>query len=162
MVMKRSFRPEKVRHLFSVRQGDCLPIQADGTILQLPMPYLYRFSPESMGMIRTAEVRGKCEELRSLLKKLELCECTDRREEIQVLMEILRDLREQGDAGEGEWLQKRILWLLRKFAHRKYRDRFEGTIEELKIFGRSDPVRFATLIRGLEEVAALARARFSG
>jgi adenine-specific DNA-methyltransferase len=162
VVMKRSFCPEKVRRLFSVQEGNCLLIQLDSRTIQLSMPHLYRFYPHAMEMINPAEGGGSCEDLRSLLKKLELCECADRRKEIQVLMEILRDLRGNGDVNEGEWFQKRILWLLRKFAHRKYRDRFENTINELQVFSRSDPQHFALLIRGLEEIQTLARARFAG
>ena len=162
VVMKRSFNPEKVQRLFSVQAGDCLPIRLDGTVMQLPMPHLYRFSPETIGMIGPSMERGSSEDLGSLLKKLELCQCADRREEIQVLVDILRDSSGPGDVDKEGWLQKRILWLLRKFAHRKYRERFEVTLKELRAVGRSDPQRFAPLILGLEEVEALARARFEG
>jgi hypothetical protein len=91
-----------------------------------------------------------------------------------VLLEILQDAGGMGggDGGKGgngrmggggrEALQKRILWLLRKFAHSKYRERFETTLAELRAFARSEPERFAPLLGGLEEVASLAHTRFEG
>ena len=79
-----------------------------------------------------------------------------------MLVNILRESSKPGGVDDSDWLQRRILWLLRKFAHRKYRHRFENALEELRAFGRSDPRRFSQLIRGLEEVEELARARFEG
>jgi len=84
------------------------------------------------GMIDPVVDSGSCQELRMLAEKLELCECADRGEEIRVLMKILGDSIERGGTGDLDKLQKRILWLLRKFAHRKYRDRFENSLEELR------------------------------
>jgi hypothetical protein len=85
---------------------------------------------------------------------------TDRRQEILALLEILEAGRQP--PRDGEELQKRILWLLRKFAHRKYRGTFEQTLDELRVLSRREPERFAPLIRGLGEVEKLARARFAG
>jgi len=167
VVMKRSFCPDKVRQAFSVKAGipHYLPIRLHGKMMQLSMPHLYRFAPdapETIGMIDPAVGISSSEDFRSLLEKLELCECADRGEEIQVLVNILRESSEGGGVDNPDWLQRRILWLLRKFAHRKYRHRFENALEELRTFGRSDPRRFARLVRGLEEVEELARARFEG
>ena len=160
VVMKRSFCPDKVRRLFSIQRGDCLPIKLEERTIELPMPHLYRFSPEAAALVEAAAAGHAAGQLQLLLEKLEACELTDRRQEIRVLLGILASGRQQGS--DGEALQKRILWLLRKFAHRKYRESFENTLSELRSFGRNDPQRFALLIRGLGEVEVLARARFAG
>jgi adenine-specific DNA-methyltransferase len=159
--MKRSFCPDKVRQMFLLDSDPrhCLPIRLEGKILHLPMPHLYRFAPQAAAIVDAAAVDGAAGQLQLLLEKLEACELTDRREEIRVLVGILASGGQRGSGGvtgDGEALQKRILRLLRKFAHRKYRDRFETTIQELRIFSRSDPEKFAPLIRGLEEIEALA------
>ncbi len=158
VVMKRSFCPEKIRRHFSLGSGnlDSLPIRMDGRIFHLPMPHLYRFGPEAAGMIDAAV------DLPPLLEKLSACECADRQEEIQVLLEILRASSRREEASDRDALQKRILWLLRKFAHRKYRERFERTVAELRAFAEEDPEGFTLLLRGLGEVTVLARARFDG
>ena len=160
VVMKRSFYPDKVRRLFSVPEGDCLPIELAGRAVQLPMPHLYRFCPEAAAIVQASASEHTAGQLQLLIEKLEACELTDRQQEIRVLLGILANGRQQGS--DRETLQKRILWLLRKFAHRKYRESFENTLSELRSFGRQNPQRFALLIRGLEEVEALARVRFAG
>jgi hypothetical protein len=124
------------------------------------MPRLYRFSPEAAEIVAAVVGKGSPAELRSLLDKLKACECIDRQEEIRVLLAIIQN--PDGEEEERVALQKRILWLLRKFAHRKYRDRFERTMKELRALAESDPVHYAVLMLGLNEVAALARARFEG
>jgi adenine-specific DNA-methyltransferase len=167
VMMKRSFCPHEVRRRFSPMPGDlaCLPVRLDGKTLHLPMPHLYRFAPEAAAIVAAAVAGGTAVQLQPLLEKLEACQLTDRREEIRVLMEILEGGHPRGsvgDAGEDDSLQKRIIWLLRKFAHRKYRKDFEQTLGELRAFARREPERFALLTRGLKEVEALALARFAG
>jgi len=160
VLMKRSFRPEKIRQRFTLGYWThpWLPIELDGRSYQLPMPHLYRFSPEAAEMIGS----DVAADLRPLLEQLSACECVDRQEEIQVLLDILRASSRQGEDCDRDALQRRILWLLRKFAHRKYRESFKKTVADLRRFAESDPEGFALLLRGLEEVTVLARARFEG
>jgi adenine-specific DNA-methyltransferase len=169
VMMKRSFCPDKVRQEFSLRPGsrDSLPIPLEGKAVHLPMPHLYRFAPEATAIVEAIAAGGAAGDLRlpilqQLLEKLGACEAKDRREEIRVLLEILETPHGRQQPRDGEALQKRILWLLRKFAHRKYREAFEQTVAELRVLSRRDTERFASLIRGLEEVEELARARFTG
>jgi adenine-specific DNA-methyltransferase len=169
VLMKRSFHPDKVRQLFSIAPDcrDSFPVHLDGKIVHLLMPHLYRFAPEAGAIVEAIAAGDAAGDLRlpilqQLLEKLGACEVTDRREEIQVLLEILQTPSACQRTRDGEALQKRILWLLRKFAHRKYREAFEQTLGELRVLSRRDPERFAALNRGLEEVEELARARFTG
>jgi adenine-specific DNA-methyltransferase len=158
VLMRSSFHPEKIRSRFRLGSGrlDCLPVTLDGRTVHLPMPHLYRFVPEAAAMIDPAWDQGQ------LFQDLQACECGDRQEEIEVLLRLL----ERGAGGEsgsdGPALQRRVLWLLRKFAHRKYRERFQKTLSELRRLVREDPGCYGVLARGLEQVATLARARFQG
>ena len=156
--MKRSFCPEKIRRRFALGswKHPWLAIELEGKSYQLPMPHLYRFSPEA------AEMIGSGADLRTLLKDLTSCECADRQEEIHVVLRILKSSSQRAERSDRDALQRRILWLLRKFAHRKYRERFEKTVAELHTFAEEDPEGFALLLRGLSEVTVLARARFEG
>jgi adenine-specific DNA-methyltransferase len=162
VMMKRSFRPGQVRRLFAVPDRDDLPVRLNGRTIHLSMPHLYRFSAEAAAVLESALEAVALKDLRSLVERLELCECADRLQEIHVLLEISSGSGGHGDLRDEDWLQKRILWLLRKFAHRKYRGDFERTLGELRSFCRRDPRRFAVLSLGLERVEALARARFAG
>jgi len=158
VLMKRSFCPEKIRRRFALGswKHPWLAIELEGKSYQLPMPHLYRFSPEA------AEMIGSGADLRTLLKDLSSCECADRQEEIHVVLRILKSSSQRAERSDRDALQRRILWLLRKFAHRKYRERFEKTVAELHTFAEEDPEGFALLLRGLSEVTVLARARFEG
>ena len=158
VLMKRSFCPEKIRRRFALGswKHPWLAIELEGKSYQLPMPHLYRFSPEA------AEMIGSGADLRTLLKDLSSCECADRQEEIHVVLRILKSSSQRAEGSDRDALQRRILWLLRKFAHRKYRERFEKTVAELRTFAEEDPEGFALLLRGLSEVTVLARARFVG
>jgi adenine-specific DNA-methyltransferase len=166
VLMKRSFCPEKIRSVFALGSGnpDSLPFEVGGTTYQLPMPHFHRFRPEAAGMIGPEAVleMGSSENLRTLLKDLSACQCADRQQEIHVLLKILEASPPRGEGTDREALQMRILWLLRKFAHRKYRDHFERTVAELRVFAEKDPDGFAPLLYGLGEVIALAHARFDG
>jgi adenine-specific DNA-methyltransferase len=164
IVMKRSFCPGKIRQRFDVDSKGIsfLPIRLGGHTHLLPMPHLYRFSPEAVAMIVAVEGMGGAMELETLLDKLKACECADRQEEIRVLLSILQDSNGEELKADRQTLQKRILWLLRKFAHRKYKDRFDQALGELRSVAEGDPDRFAVLLLGLEEIAHLARIRFEG
>jgi adenine-specific DNA-methyltransferase len=172
VMMKRSFCPDKVRCRFSLEPDAwvCLPVRLDGKTLHLPMPHLYRFAPQAAAIVETPAKNAPVRQLQTLLENLESCELTDRREEIRVLLGVLESGRRwdcggeafEIEAGEEQSLQKRILWLLRKFAHRKYRDSFEAMLRELRVYSRNEPKRFALLTRGLQQIEALARARFAG
>jgi adenine-specific DNA-methyltransferase len=158
VLMKRSFHPERIRNRFRLGPGrlDCLPVQLAGRTVHLPMPHLYRFNPQAAAMIDPAWNPER------LLQDLEECECTDHQEEIEVLLRLLECAAGEQGSRDGQALQRRVLWLLRKFAHRKYRERFEETLARLRGLAQSDPGRYGVLGRGLEEVAALARSRFAG
>ncbi|MBN2551494.1 MAG: DNA adenine methylase [Spirochaetales bacterium] len=169
VAIKRSYRPERIRECFAVVPGrvHALEIRVGGSTVELCMPHLYRFAPEAFAAIEPAAIAPsmggqEAEDLRLVLERLQRCECTDRRDEIRVLLGILADADGRVQRAEEEALQRRILWLLRKFAHRKYRDLFEATLSELRGFGRRDPRRFAGLMRGLEQLSVLAEARFRG
>lgn len=162
VLMKRSFCPEKIRRRFAFGKHPWLAIELEGKSYQLPMPHLYRFSPEAADMIDAALGMDSSADLRPLLKDLSSCECADRQEEIHVLLRILKYSSHGAEGTDRDALQRRILWLLRKFAHRKYRERFEQTVAELRTFAEGDPEGFALLLRGLSEVTVLAHARFEG
>ncbi len=158
MMLKRSFHPQKIRRSFGLdsEEAEQLPLRLGGGTVFLPMPNLYRFDSAAAllhfdGLLQNAAPA----ELRSLLAALGSCECGDRREEIEIVIGILR-------RSPLVSLQRRALWLLRKFAHRKYQAEFEETLSGLRLFCRRQPDSFPVLAEGLSQVEELARARFEG
>ena len=119
------------------------------------MPHLYRLDQESELQLPEMAI----DEQRELIKKLSACECRDKMEEIDILINILT-----GRLMEGERLvySRRVLHLLRKFAFRKYRREFESVFARLSELSEDSPELFAGVGQGLTPLARLAAARFNG
>jgi hypothetical protein len=86
---------------------------------------------------------------------------------VEVLISLLVDPDGGPSLSRGERgdLQRRILRLLRKYAHRKYQDSFADTVQRLwDLVGdaRNDPGEWQVLSRGLPAIESLARTRFEG
>ncbi len=153
LILKGSFYPEKIAAAFKTEnEAIILTNHAD---LRLPMPGLYRFSGSQDG--RVSELPP--DKLGDLFESLSACECMDKKEEIEILIRILRD----GSAGERrKEYRERILWLLKKFAHKKYRSQFMQMLSYLKNLTETEPGLFFLLKAGLNDLERLARARFDG
>jgi hypothetical protein len=94
------------------------------------------------------------QELAELHCKLEECACRDVEEE---LTELLRLARDSGGAIPG----RTLLRLLRRLGHRKYRERFDHWLGELRSLATDRPGRYAALGPNLDglEVAVMRRLR---
>jgi adenine-specific DNA-methyltransferase len=116
------------------------------------------------------------EELEECARRLERAVCADRREEFTVLYRFLsaplRDAapeRAPGglDAGRGGAAplrrdERRIMEVLRKFAHRKYAEQFHADCEKLRTLLRAHPGRLPLIEEQLPVLKELARRRFRG
>ena len=163
LLLRRSFHPGRVRELLAV-EGEAVRVDGGpahpGGPLRLPMPHLYRFAAGGSGAwTRLAAAGLPAAGLEALRRALQECECRDRREEIEVLLELLRgELPPRRRTALG----RRLLRLLRGFAFRKYRPAFEELLGRLGRLAGEDPLRFGGVGEGLPALAALARARFEG
>ncbi len=154
LLLRRSFRPERVRERLPNDGEALLLMGAAGPVGRLPMPHLFRFDG-----VRALPAGLTAGELEGLYRALVDCECRDRREEMRVLLDILR-----GDPGARQRAacNRRVLWLLRKFAFRKYRPVFEELLGRLEGLAADDPARYGRVGEGLAALRELARARFEG
>jgi len=161
LLLRGSYHPQRVRGTFPASGGE-LEVELAGVSLRLPMPLLYRFAPEASGLVDRALARlsDRDEAVQGLCERLIRCQCRDRGEELEVLVDLLRQLAGQGLPTSA--LEQRALWVLRKFAHRKYRIQFDAALESLRLLLESPPGRYPRLAQGLPAVQALAAARFSG
>lgn len=161
LLLRRSFQPAQVARVFGLPAAERatsaaqVSVQLDGHTVALPMPHLYQIDPGAQ-----AELSRACSpELEELYARLSACECRDRGEEIEVLVGLLD---RNGDERQRVQWQRRILWLLKKFAHRKYREQFEAAVSRLQALASHDQSRYAQLAKGLQSIVPLARARFNG
>jgi len=152
MLLKEPFVPERLACMFKT-SGSLVAFRPG---LELPAVRLYRFvdTPcfETLEAIPQAEIED-------LYRRLSEAVCKDREEESRVLLDLLRqDLSEK----ERRYIQERFLSAIRKFAHKKYKIRFEEILREVRTAARQDPAGFRGLERPLDKIAILAERRFRG
>jgi adenine-specific DNA-methyltransferase len=162
LLLRAAFRPEALARAFaSLDGGRGIRIRLGAKEVSLAMEQGHRFTAEAADSLGAAAEDGAIPvgELEALYGVLVACACTDREEEIRILLGILE---READARGRRLLERRILWLLRKLAHRKYRQRFEALAGELQSRLAREPGRYATLLAGLPALERQAAARFAG
>jgi adenine-specific DNA-methyltransferase len=94
---------------------------------------------------------------RRLLEDLDHGACRDRSEE---LSEVLRLVLERRD--DPAPFAAHIPLILRKIAHKKYRDLFTRSLREVRTLERRCPAAYALIAEKIDELEMLAHRRFSG
>jgi len=156
-LLKASYVPGRIRDEFAV-QGDRVVLYSgeDGSRVDLPMRYHHLFAAEPdeelLGGMATPV-------LESLLVRLERARCRDRSEEAQMLMRILEEGAVRGT--DLRLLQDRLAGVLKKFAHRKYRELFEESCAAARRLVAAEPERYRRLGNRLEEIERVAQLRFT-
>ena len=118
------------------------------------MPYLYRITG-STEFIKDISYT----ELKRLFDIFSGCVCDNKQKEIKILKGILKN----GVTGsEKNRYLKRILWLLKKFAFRKYKDIFLKELAELKKFAAGFKDRYPALTQNLNGIESIAEKRLNG
>jgi adenine-specific DNA-methyltransferase len=152
-LLERSFSPRRIRQAFPGSRHHLAPgVAGTGP---LPMRWSYRFDDPPAAAAALAALPAA--ERDAIEAGLAGCLLSDSSEEIEVLLSVLR--REK-DPARRRALLARVLRLLNRFAHRKYRSLFERSLFRLRAFAASDPSlgRFA---EGLERIAERARRRIA-
>ncbi len=162
LLLRGSFQPQRVAAAFPADpQG--ITVRLAGRKVLLPMRRLHRFQPEASSALAAAHAGS--EELEELHRRLSACACRDRAEELEVLAgELAEAGSAAGAASDRDFAaaqaQRRALWLLRKLAHPKHRQRYEECAALLGRLAREG--RCELLARGLEAIRRQAEARFTG
>ncbi len=166
LAMKASFNPEKVESLFRAeggRDGRVFMEWKDRERTELPMPFLYRFSPVSLERVTKVIDFFTLSELEVFNDKLKRSRCRNRREELEIVLGILkRDGEELSLSAEYTVYQRRVLWLLKKFAFKKYRDVFQEAVASVEGLVAENPENYEVIGRGLREIKRIASLRFNG
>jgi adenine-specific DNA-methyltransferase len=152
----RSFHPARIRAGFASEPHALVLASPDGVEVRIPMRHLYRFDdpPAAASALRAFPPADR-ERATGLLAS---CEMADNREEVGVLLDIVRA---EVEPAVRRRLLNEILRLLNRFAHRTYRGMFAQALEELREFAGSDPV-LEGFRAGLDRVADRAAKRFGG
>jgi adenine-specific DNA-methyltransferase len=152
----RPFHPARIRAAFASEPHALVLASPDRAEVRIPMRHLYRFDdpPAAASALRALSPADR-ERVTGLLAS---CETADNREEIGVLLGIVRD---ETDSGQRGWILNEMLRLLNRFAHRKYRGIFAQTLEELREFAAGAPA-LEGFRAGLDRVADRAAKWFGG
>ena len=105
----------------------------------------------------TFPVSKRREAKQRLLDALQRCQCKDRVEELQQLLMLLRERRE-----DGTLFAAAVPGLLRKLAHKKYGQVFMESLEAVRDLQRDLPQLFSRIAGKIDEVEGLAQKRFRG
>jgi adenine-specific DNA-methyltransferase len=164
LLWRRSYHPAKIRAAFETEKDALLLPLGGGRRLRLDMPRCYRFTAGLPAALEAEVAALSLEEIEALSARLRACECADRGEELELLIGLIRESAAENGPGHREpaLYRQRVLWLLRKYAHRKYLDEFARTLEMLEGLAAAQPELFGRLREGLAAIADLARRRLAG
>ncbi len=151
-LLKSAFHPDRVRSSFETREDAIVFAQEGGARMLLPMDGWHRFRDP----VRSAD-RLSPNDMRALHDALLPCRVADAREELDVLIRLIRE----GGNGTDRALFAGALRALRSFAHRKYRGDFSRALLALKALAAS-PGAPAGFSAGLEALERTAEKRFGG
>lgn len=169
LLLRRSFDPRRIAARFPT-SGEGIEVSLGGRTRVLPLAHRYRFLPDAAGIVQEAAAgppQATEGELTALVQALEACQFTNLHKEAEALISMLADPADALSLSKGERIraQRQVLQLLRKYAHRKYRQHFEATVERLRALVRDSGDRgedWALVARELPGIEALARVRFEG
>lgn len=97
--------------------------------------------------------------LQTIEARLEQAACRDRQEELAVVRRLM--CAEENPAARRRY-QKKVLHILKKFTHKKYRREWEREIARLQELLAEDGAQLDVLRAGLKELIDLGRRRFEG
>ena len=159
VLWKQSFYPHRIKGRFR-----CIDSCFDFRAHRLSMPFLYRFDLPTRGDSSGDQLERlfSCDDnllLEDLQNQLSECVCRDKRDEIEIILGIIDTIV---DERLKHRLTKRALWLLRKFAFRKYRSLFEQSPARLQGFLKDNDLSVGSYMQELDSIEERALKRFNG
>ncbi len=147
LLLNDLFRPDFLR-IHGKVNGNFWEPELPSAHISIPTRYLVKIT-------RTPDISSLCDEdLQTLIRLLETCRCENRDEELEVLKAAWN--QHPGDSAD---LIKSIPRILKKMAHRKYRDEFEKHMEDIREIGKGKPADYALIAAELESIENQARLR---
>jgi hypothetical protein len=150
--MALSFDPARIRRSFPVKDNSLV---AGDDLALLPMRHFWRFLPDSpMPRFASAEAAE------AFIMSLSACAATDVRDEIDILVRCADSLDARDDR-ERRRLQREILRLLNRLAHRKYRVQFAEALSTLRAAASAGHRAEPAFLAGLDAIEKKAGARIA-
>ncbi len=159
--LKKSYLREKLTGEFLADEGrEKIGYMVGGHVLWIQTIGFFRIAETDLSR-RIDELGLPDEVMRrargELFRKLSLCECMDK---VQELEEVLRIVAEEKP--DGRYFLSLIPGILRKMAHKKYKSLFYSSLNSIRKHFEKYPLHCGRIARRIEEVEELALKRFSG
>ncbi len=153
-LLQGAFVPERLQDHFRT-EGNRVNLHP-GSDVWLSTEQLYSFiEVPSLQQLQALSL----ESLQAVEHKLKAAACRDRQEELAVVRRLM--CAEENPAARRRY-QKKVLHILKKFTHRKYRHEWESEIARLQELLSEDGAQLEVLRAGLQELIDLGRRRFDG
>ncbi|MFO7730692.1 MAG: DNA adenine methylase [Spirochaetia bacterium] len=154
-MLQGSFVPERLLKNFVIRDAEVL-LAGDESWGRLATENLYRFHEipriDVLQKLSTSELKG----IETLLKE---AACNDRLEELDVVRRLMCSADTQA---QRRRYQKKVLHILKKFTHKKYRQQWEIEVKKLQELLERDGAQLEILRQGLADLIDLGHRRFEG
>ncbi|MBN1798759.1 MAG: DNA adenine methylase [Spirochaetales bacterium] len=150
--LKKRYRRELLRGEFELDERTERVIFArNGNRYEIPTKAFFELEHDpSLAGIAAAD-------LRLLLDKLRMCQCEDKREELEQLMKIINNGKKN-----NEYFVRQVPRSLRKIAHKKYTFIFREWLERIRRLEKTHKPLYAVIKDRIDQIEVLARKRFEG
>jgi adenine-specific DNA-methyltransferase len=159
--LKRSFSRARLSKHFLVDAGtERIGLSGDGYTLWLRTRGFFKIHETDLNTLIDGlelDIHTSRRSRMNLLENLQHCVCIDRVEELQELLRIIDEKRE-----DRLYFTVLLPGILRKMAHRKYRELFTRSLFEIRELKNRHPEEYARIAKKLDAVEELASKRFSG
>jgi len=149
-LMRQSFYPNKIKQVFSANGN--FEIYFDGNIIPMNFYYEFNIGPDFLSALTH-------ERQKELYNSLLTCACTNRKKEIDIVVRLLRN---NLNIKQRKIFSKKVLWLLKKFAFKKYKVDFILCVSRIKELIKKEPINFKLIENGLYSIEDIAYSRFIG
>lgn len=154
VLLRQTFHPQRIKALFPTFQEEGIIFTTKEGKILLPMRRFYQFLPERIDW----EILKACE-LPFFCQRLIQAEFKDYAEEIEVLLTFLLN---EICPEEAKIYSQRIVYLLRKLAHKKYQELFHPLLERVERILHQRRELLEEIGGKLSEIKILADKRFKG
>jgi hypothetical protein len=159
--LRRSYAYEQLVQYFRIDEtGGRIGFSYRGIVLWLRTKGFIRLNEQDLNALIEEVPFGDSDKRKMRLKLLELlqkCECSDRMQELRETIRVIEtrpSLREE--------FFNAIPDILRKTAHRKYRELFTRALGEIRFLGSRYAGMYVKIAPKIDALEELARKRFSG
>jgi len=150
--LKKRYRRELLQREFVLEESaEYLVFESNGNRYTIPTKAFFELeNDDSLTGISFADMR-------LLIHKLQMCQCRDKQEELEQLMEIIDNGKKN-----KEYFIKQIPPSLRKIAHKKYTSIFTEWLGRIRRLENTHKPLFAVIKNSIDEIECLAHKRFEG